>query len=80
MSGVRRVRREMVERGRVNAASLAAAIAEVEVGTALAYVDENTHPRALAALQEAAAVLAVLGEPLETARAALAAQDKEETR
>lgn len=75
MSGAaRRVREEMAQYGRVRAGSLAAALAEVYVGEAGAYVDERTHPRLVSALQEAAAVLAVLDETVEQAQAVLAAE------
>lgn len=76
MSGVRRVREHLVERDRGYATSWAAAYVEHRVDEALACLDGNEPPRVRAALEDAAAVLAALGETGDTAAAALAAEDR----
>lgn len=55
MSGVQRVREYLAEGNRASVNSWAAAYAEVQVRTALAYVDMDTHPRIRAALEDAPA-------------------------
>jgi hypothetical protein len=75
-AGVRRVREHLVERDRRYATSWAAAYAEMRIGEALEHVTAAAADKALPVLQDAAAVLAVLGETPETAEAALRAEDR----